>query len=125
MSDDAHSEAEIDPRAAADSGRIAMWLVVAIVAGISVPSLWNLLKPAERDLGLEACEREIKATLRAPSTYQRVSATSGPQYFIEYDAQNGFGVPMRGSGMCDASTPSLAAWTEFPRESDMPLPTYR
>ena len=44
-----------------------------------------------------ACDEAIKATLKSPSSYKRVSKNGGR---IEYDAVNSFNAPLRGQGLC-------------------------
>jgi hypothetical protein len=57
-----------------------------------------------------ACEEFIKSALRSPSTFKSVSSKSSDsksgdgkgvrEIFIEYDAANAFGTPIRGSQIC-------------------------
>jgi hypothetical protein len=62
--------------------------------------------------GLSQCEAAIAKSLKAPSTYKRISADgSGGSYEIEYDAANSFGVPLRGRGHC-FTTGGHASWYE-------------
>lgn len=51
---------------------------------------------------LAKCEDRIKADLVAPATYETVKANSCKHGMcnIEYDAENAFGVPIRGEGIC-------------------------
>lgn len=58
----------------------------------------------------KACDEAIKATLKAPSSYKRVSKQGGR---IEYDAVNSFNAPLRGRGLCifDGSG-NKARWSE-------------
>lgn len=112
------SEEDREPVKPGTTGKTAMIVTIALIVALSAPSLISAVMPEPRDVGLEACEREIQSTLRAPSTYRRVSATSGPNYHISYDAENAFGVPMRGSGFCEHSGGSYARWTEYPKPSD-------
>ena len=59
---------------------------------------------------VEGCEDAILASLRAPSTYDRVDASSVPQpnaalphylVSVKYDAQNGFGAMIRSTTYCE------------------------
>lgn len=58
----------------------------------------------------KACDDAIKATLKAPSSYKRISKVGGK---IEYDAVNSFNAPLRGRGVClyDAEK-GTALWLE-------------
>ncbi|HKT85611.1 MAG TPA: hypothetical protein VJQ77_05945 [Novosphingobium sp.] len=61
-----------------------------------------------------ACRMAIEAKLKAPSTYKTVSVDgSGAFYDIEYDAENAFGVPMRGKGFCTVNDDGTATWVEL------------
>jgi hypothetical protein len=119
-SDEALEDDPPSPGLSSDKARNLTLLIVGVpaVAFMIVKSL-----PSREDEGLIACEEAIKATLKAPATYERISATRGPDYFITYDAQNSFGVPLRSSGSCDASVPSAVRWTEFPTAADFPIST--
>lgn len=60
-----------------------------------------------------ACEKEIKATLLAPSTYSLVRAIHSSdgnhhQVAIEYESRNGFNVPVRGVGRCEIAGDDLS-----------------
>ena len=69
------------------------------------------------------CEDAIKSTLKAPSTYRRVSVDNmgGPRHLtFEYDAQNSFGVPLRGYGYCDIDGSMKAHWLEIDRGAPNP-----
>jgi hypothetical protein len=65
------------------------------------------------------CDEAIKETLKAPSTYKRIDGPntyqSSPQHFtISYDADNPYGVPIRGKGFCDIDPASgKATWSEL------------
>lgn len=62
---------------------------------------------------LEACDLAIQARLKAPATYERISASgSEGTFYITYDAQNAFGVPLRSFGSCEV-TGGVARWTEI------------
>lgn len=72
-------------------------------------------------LKLRACDSAIKAELKAPATYNRVSplfleVLSGQSVdMIEYDAANSFGTPIRGKGYCVANEANDGAtWLEAP-----------
>lgn len=87
----------------------ALGISIALVGSIYFASQW----PRSRDLKL--CDQAIQATLKAPATYKRVSASDdmGTFYRIEYDAENSFGVPLRGSGYCTVDdSRSKASWIE-------------
>lgn len=48
-----------------------------------------------------ACESAVKAFLRSPSTYKRINSTGLSDYaFVEYDAANAYGTPIRGVATC-------------------------
>lgn len=50
---------------------------------------------------LAKCDEAIKATLKAPASFKRVSAEgSGGFWNIQYDAVNSFNAPLRGRGHC-------------------------
>ena len=62
------------------------------------------------DKHLAACENAIRSTLKAPSSYKRISAEdvgtrTNRLIRIEYDASNSFGVPLRTKGDCIGSGP--------------------
>lgn len=58
------------------------------------------------DATLSACDEAVKAQLKAPSTYKRLSAdgfasdAKTAMWTITYDANNAFNVPLRGKGQC-------------------------
>lgn len=90
------------------TGMIAVFLVAGIL--LFVLLRWPVWSELSR------CDAAIKDQLKAPATYNRVSptwwnATSSVTH-IEYDAQNGFGVPVRGRGTCIAGE-SSATWLEM------------
>ena len=74
-------------------------------------------------LGLAGCDRvpatcheAIQDTLKAPSTYKLISSKrAGNMYQIEYDAENSFGVPLRGQGYCMVEGDN-ATWAEIDAE---------
>lgn len=85
--------------------------VIAVPFGI----IWGLnwLGDAPQRNALALCDDAIKATLKAPATYVRVS--DGTLGVMEYDAQNGFGVLVRGRGYCTFKDGGRAAeWLELP-----------
>lgn len=57
---------------------------------------------------VRVCEAELAKTLRSPSTYSQISASSlpygdNPRFWsvsIEYDADNAYGTPVRGHYQC-------------------------
>lgn len=64
----------------------------------------------------EECDEAIQRTLKAPSTYDRIEAErSGGGYRIEYDAENSYGVPLRGQGYCLVMD-GEASWAEVPAD---------
>ncbi len=80
---------------------IGMLLVTAVFLAIFAAY------PRYRALAI--CDEAVQAELKAPATYVRVK----PSYWdadvgagsipMTYDAQNSFGVPVRGSGRCSLS----------------------
>lgn len=58
---------------------------------------------------IEQCENHILGKLKAPSAYKRIKATVAipdekkhrQTVYIDYDAPNAFGVPIRGLEVCD------------------------
>ena len=90
------------------SDRAAIAIVAVLLLSLGGGIAWLLTwKP-----GLSACEDAIKETLKAPATYQRVKVEgSSPLYTITYDAENSFGVPLRGSGFCNVNG-AQASWFE-------------
>jgi hypothetical protein len=104
------SETESSPTTS-PAGRRGIWaafiplgLVTALTAGYfltQLPSLWGR--------HLAACDEAIKETLKAPSTYKRIESYSiegqySSSYVITYDAQNSFGVPLRGKAHAKLAT---------------------
>jgi hypothetical protein len=62
--------------------------------------------------GLRQCDEAIKAQLKAPATYRRISGDGSYGIFnITYDAENSFGVPIRSKGMCFVND-GKASWLE-------------
>lgn len=51
---------------------------------------------------ISSCDTSIQYKLKAPSTYRRISSKyqGSGEYQIAYDAENSFGVPLRGRGIC-------------------------
>jgi hypothetical protein len=99
-----------------------VWLFPVLMLGIPAAMIGAayLLAalPERRDMAL--CDEAIKATLKAPSTYRRIEGpgtfrvASGSSYMVEYDAANGFGVPIRGKGACKVNADrTSASWVEF------------
>jgi hypothetical protein len=102
-----------DPTSAvAHSGKAdqaLLWLIGLIAVGAIVFAV-AAIQPGREQFA--DCERSIKAGLKAPSTYKRISAdgvtmddTKPPEYWvrIEYDADNSFGVPLRDTEICKYS----------------------
>lgn len=66
------------------------------------------------DPNLTRCDEAIKARLKAPASFKRVSADgSGGFWTIQYDAVNSFNAPLRGRGHCFV-TGAKADWIEDP-----------
>ena len=60
-------------------------------------------------MDLRKCDEALQEKLKAPSTYQRISVQEAwqkeaPKYTITYEAQNAFGVPLRGEAICYLDT---------------------
>ena len=54
------------------------------------------------DPAILVCEAALKSTLKAPKTYERVSADlTGRSVYLTYDAVNSFNAPLRGKHKCD------------------------
>ena len=54
------------------------------------------------DPAILVCEAALKSTLKAPKTYERVSADlTGRSVYLTYDAVNSFNAPLRGRHKCD------------------------
>lgn len=91
---------------------------LAAMALATVVALAGCAENAEEPTATFAkCERALKATLKAPSSYQRVSALEPCEMFcaIEYDAQNSFGALLRGKGFCSIDQKTgVASWFEPP-----------
>ncbi len=63
------------------------------------------------------CDLAIQATLKAPSTYERIVVSGGaPTFYVTYEAQNSFGVPLRSSGVCEVAH-NTAIW----RQDEIPF----
>lgn len=65
---------------------------------------------------LRLCDQAIRADLKAPATYDRVSGSQDygqtTMFSITYDAENSFGVPIRSSARCSISLDGASAtWT--------------
>lgn len=65
---------------------------------------------------LRLCDQAIRADLKAPATYDRVSGSldygQATIFSITYDAENSFGVPIRSSAKCSVSLDGASAtWT--------------
>jgi len=68
------------------------------------------------DRSLDVCDDAIKATLRSPSTYKRISIDGGYGSFtVQYDAANAYGTPIRGNGRCYVHDNGHVVWREAPR----------
>ena len=67
--------------------------------------------------GMRDCDRAIQKTLRAPATYNRIAgeldAGSDYMFSITYDAENGFGVPVRSTGTCRVYDNGFAIFDEM------------
>lgn len=72
---------------------------------------------------LAKCDDAIKATLKAPASYHRVSTdgVSGAFWTIEYDAVNLYNAPIRAKGTCYIDGDKVQ-WLELSRSSDTPSP---
>lgn len=91
-----------------------MALGLALVIGLPILAFLAIMILPGR-MHLSECEDAIKAQLKAPSTYERVDyQQAGPLLMIQYDAQNSFGVPLRGSGVCNTSG-STVEWRDAGR----------
>lgn len=97
-----------------------MALSFGVIGPIALIAVGAFYFSPER-LALKKCDAAIQATLKAPSTFHRVSydgyGVDGDYSFrISYDAANGFGVPIRGTGDCRADkSSSTAMWYEPPQ----------
>tara|TARA_B100001179_G_C18552126_1_gene386522 strand:- start:171 stop:485 length:315 start_codon:yes stop_codon:yes gene_type:complete len=71
-------------------------IVVGCIAIGSFPYVMDSLRLTE-------CDDAIRATLKAPSTYQRVYyyREAPDRYRITYEASNSFGVPIEKTGQCN------------------------
>lgn len=91
----------------------AFFAVVAVLCG----GVYWMSRAPERE-GWRICEDAIMKTLKAPATYKRVEgpetyAVSDDMFRITYDAQNGFGVPLRSTGSCMIMEDGRVSWVEF------------
>jgi hypothetical protein len=90
------------------------YLILAIPAVIAVAFVvWTLLPSPNARL----CDEAIKETLKAPSTYRRITFSHVVErsYNVQYDASNSFGVPLRGHGSCEIDEARTSAkWVEYP-----------
>lgn len=93
--------------------------VGALTAAIIVGALsWIYLSPLAFDL--RKCDDAIRERLKAPATYKRIDAsgthsTSGT-YSLTYEAENSFGVPLQGKGLCFIDrTGQQVSWLETSR----------
>jgi hypothetical protein len=74
--------------------------------------------PKRKEGATLACEAYVKDGLKAPSTYSRVSASSNIEskelgsVSIEYDAENSYGVPLRGRQSCAFKLDEEGKWPE-------------
>lgn len=83
--------------------RILALTAVLLVAGCSQDSL-----------SAKMCEGIAKRLLRSPSTYDRTKMIdSGSTVFIEFDAANAYGTPVRNTVSCEFSNPSSAKSIEI------------
>lgn len=93
------------------------WLVGGVAALALVGAAIYWFSPAQR--ALRTCEFFLKAQLKAPSTYTRTTfsdftQSDPPGLSIEYEAENAFGVPIRGSGSCTLNADlDAAVWYDF------------
>ena len=82
-------------------------LFTGLIAILSI--VYLTLRPAPEDGAVEVCEAYIQSMLRSPSTYQQISSNvvSSPMWenvqsaIIEYDADNAYGTPVRGTEICE------------------------
>ena len=83
--------------------RVALFALMII---LGVGGCASLKSDSEQ---IAACERSLLVELKAPSTYNRLSADglmikeNKPPYFmvaIEYDAANSYGTPIRNKKFC-------------------------
>lgn len=91
-------EGSVEPTSDIDIGLwLASGLVIAVLSGAAM--FWYA-----SGSDLRACEVEIKSTLKAPSTYRRISSAGLTEtVFVEYDSENEFGVPLRRKVACEVS----------------------
>lgn len=118
ISSDAEKSRDLDTK-------MLLYGVVAL-AGIGVVALGFVLISNVLDGGdLGHCDKAIQATLKAPSTYKRIDSSPiegeyQTTYIISYDAQNSFGVPLRGKGSCEVGKRSgeVIRWTDYAQRSN-------
>jgi hypothetical protein len=88
----------------------------ALVFALMIAMPW-----AKREMALRLCDDAIREQLKAPSTYDRIEYLElgdddDRSYWITYDAQNAFGVPLRSKGSCRLNTDRTAAsWSQLTR----------
>ena len=108
-------------------GVAAMKLILLAIAICALASCKKEVTEAEK--AILACEEWVKAGLRSPSTYRRAHAREtnlGERSMVslDYDAENGFGSPVRDSTVCVFKTRGdqvdTAGWYVNP---DMPEET--
>lgn len=93
-----------------------LWLVERMRALITVGLLLALGGCAD-SFNLGKCDTAIKATLKTPASYKRVSTEgSAGSYWIEYDAVNLFNAPVRGAGRCTIVAGEASWSAQTPRE---------
>ncbi len=99
-------------------GYAATALVLLLLGGLVGAGYHASGAPLRHDL--ELCDNAIRETLIAPTTYKRVAApdlyhAERRNYRIEFDADNGLGVPIRGKGFCALSADrTSASWVAMP-----------
>lgn len=95
-----------------------------VVGALCIASCGALTSNEEH--AFRVCEGYVQKQLRSPSTYQRVTAIAEfPEpgktertVFIEYDAHNAFGVPVRGTEGCQFRVDEAG---NFPSQGEMEL----
>jgi hypothetical protein len=89
--------------------------VAAILVPVAMIALVIIFGKYLSIFDVQKCDAKISESLKAPSTYERVSFERmyGNEYLIEYDAANLFGVPLRGKGYCTVNGDSVD-WIELP-----------
>ena len=87
-------------------GRADNIMRISVAVIIVAVVYYSVTKPSAE---VEACENHLLATLKSPSSYERVdyrdAASNVPGGFvtIEYDAANSYGAIMRGNYRCNMS----------------------